>query len=330
MEDRDSALELGARAERGLRHADQLQVVPGAYALAEIQATLAQVVQADPSLGDPYWDLAVVQARFIGDFDLAAQSLAAARERDYTHPLMDRLEALIANRPQLPPAPTDAATRLYRLLLDLTVQAESRSEPLLHDDATGLPSADPAPRPASFGQYLQEARALCAGGEIDEDQLLQALAATTGMAGDTREYAQDLLRRVALDLAYQTFRKAATEAHLRTLLQQSMAIFGREPRAARRARRAADRGLAALALAPWLEGSELHADFLIARGQGLYYEAAARQQEAIACYQQAYRLKQRAGNAADAARLAGLLGTQVRHWIGRARIGGAVDLEGAT
>ena len=330
MEDRRSALELGARAERALRHADELGTVPDAYALGEILATLAQAVRADPSLGDPHWDLAVVQARFVGDVDLAAASLAAARARGYTHPMMDRLDALIAGRPPRPALPTDAASRLCRLLLDLAVQAESRAETLLHDDAPGLPSAHPAPRPASFGQYLQEARALCADGAIGEDRLLRALAATNAMSGDTREYAQDLLRRVALDLASQTFREAATEAHLGTLLQQSMAIFGREPRAARRARRGADRGLAALALAPWLQGSELHADFLIARGQGLYYEGAGREQEAIACYREAYRLKRRAGNAADAARLAGLLGTQVRHWIGRARVGGAIGLEAGT
>jgi len=332
MPDRQLALDRGARAERTLGYAELLHVAPAAYALDEIRATLTRAVEADPTLADPHWDLAVVCARFTGDYQAAAKHLAAAREQGDQHPMMDKLEALIMHRPTLSPEPTDAAARLRRLLLDLASQAESPAESLLHsetcDDSAEL-LGDPAatPRPASFGQYLREARALCAGGELSEAQAQQVLAATSEMAGDTREYAQDLLRRLSLDLAYPAFREAATEAHLRTLAQQAMAVFAPRPAAARRSRRAAQRGLAALELAPWLKGSELHADLLIACGQGLYYESAAHHQEAIACYQQAYRFKRSAGNEADAARLGGLLGTQVRHWMGKAVLGGVIGLE---
>jgi len=329
MADRQQALDCGASAERALRYADLLQVTPGAFALDEMQATLARAVQADPSLADPHWDLAVVNARFVGDFELAAKYLAAARERAYQHPMMSKLEALITSHPPMPPMPSDTSARLRRLLLDLATQAESSAEPLLHDESTELPGGEPAatPRPATFGQYLLEARTLCAAGTLSEAQAEKALAATHEMAGDTREYAQDLLRRLSLDLAYPAFREAAAQAHLRTLLAQSMATFGRQPAAARRSRRGADRGLAALEQAPWLKDSELHADLLIARGQGLYYEAPARIQEAIACYQQAHRLKRRAGNDVDAARLAQLLTTQIRHWMGQAVLSGAIGLQ---
>src|SRR5580765_971580 len=264
MPDRQLALDRGARAERTLGYAELLHVAPAAYALDEIRATLTRAVEADPTLADPHWDLAVVCARFTGDYQAAAKHLAAAREQGYQHPMMDKLEALIMHRPTLSPEPTDAAARLRRLLLDLASQAESPAESLLHsetcDDSAEL-LGDPAatPRPASFGQYLREARALCAGGELSEAQAQQVLAATSEMAGDTREYAQDLLRRLSLDLAYPAFREAATEAHLRTLAQQAMAVFAPRPAAARRSRRAAQRGLAALELAPWLKGSELHA-----------------------------------------------------------------------
>lgn len=261
-----------------MRYAGQLQVAPGPYAIAEIDAAVGQSRPASPA--------------------------ASAVE-------------------------PDTPTRLGRLLLDLAVQAESGMSGLLHDGASPLPFAEPtpSPRPATFDQYVNEARDVCAAGDPTEPQVLQLLEGTADMAGDTREYVQDLLRRLSLGLPWPGFREASARAHLETLTRQAMASFARQPAAARRSRRAAERGLAALELAPWLQGSELHADLLIARGQGLYYESAARQQEAIACYQQAYRFKRRAGNDADAARLAGLLGTQVRRWMGRAVLGGVIGLE---
>jgi tetratricopeptide (TPR) repeat protein len=237
----------------------------------------------------------------------------------------------------LPASPVPAAgeadtrTRLGLLLLDLAVQAESGMSGLLHDGASPLPFGEPTPssRPATFDQYVDEARALCATGDLTEPEAQHLLEATPGLAGDTREYVQDLLRRLSLALPWPGFRDAAARAHLGTLIEQAFATFGRQPAAARRSRRAADRGLAALETAPGLTSSDLHADLLIARGQGLYYEAAARQPEAIACYQQAYSIKRATGQLADADRLAGLLGQQVRHWMGQAVVGGVIGLQAA-
>jgi CHAT domain-containing protein len=220
-------------------------------------------------------------------------------------------------------------TRLAGLLLDLAVQAESPMSGLLNDGASPLPFGHPAPspRPATFEQYVDEARALCAAGDLAEPEARQLLEATPGLAGDTREYVLDLLRRLSLALPWPGFRDAAARAHLGTLVEQAFATFGRQPAAARRSRRAADRGLAALATAPALEGGNLHADLLIARGQGLYYEAATRQPEAIACYRQAWHIKRDTGRQVDADRLAGLLGQQVQRWMGRAVLGGVIGMQ---
>jgi tetratricopeptide (TPR) repeat protein len=319
MADWQLAWQREARAERALGYADGLCAPPSAYALGEIRATLAQALGASAALGD-------------------------------RHPLMDRVDAMVAQRPASVQPTLDAATQLRQLLLDMAIQAESVFQTLLFDE--GVPALlgdemSAAARPATFGQYLNEAVALCAGGGVDEAQAWQALAATSHLSGDTRELVQDLLRRLSLTLDLPPFRQAAADAHLRTLLQQAMAIAGHEPAgppqgripegaarryspeptAARRSRRAADRGLAALALAPWLKGSELEADFLIARGQGLYYESNRRHAEAITCWQQALRLKRRAGNSADADRLVMWLAKQVHHWMGKAVMGGFIGIE---
>ncbi|MBT9597075.1 MAG: CHAT domain-containing protein [Vitreoscilla sp.] len=231
----------------------------------------------------------------------------------------------------VPPASGEVGTcaRLAGLLLDLAVQAESPMSGLLHDGASPLPFGHPAPspRPATFEQYVDEALALCAAGDLAEPEARQLLEAMPGLAGDTREYVLDLLRRLSLALPWPGFRHAAARAHLGTLLEQAFATFGRQPAAARRSRRAAERGLAALSTAPALEGSNLHADLLIARGQGLYHEAEARQPEAIGCYLQAWRIKHDTGQQADADRLAGLLSGQVQRWMSQAVLAGAVGVQ---
>ena len=76
---RASALAHGGKGERALGLTDQLGVPPSSGGMALLEGQFAQAIQLDPTLPDPHWDLAVIQARFVGDFARAAAHLEDAR-----------------------------------------------------------------------------------------------------------------------------------------------------------------------------------------------------------------------------------------------------------
>jgi hypothetical protein len=60
-------------------------VLPAPDRLPWLEALFQEATETDPALPDPFWDLAVVNARFRGDFAEAQHFLTAARGLGYAH-----------------------------------------------------------------------------------------------------------------------------------------------------------------------------------------------------------------------------------------------------
>lgn len=93
---RFAALARGGKGEHILGSSEQIGVVPSPERLEQMIEIFNEAIAIDPTLADPYWDLAVIYGRFLDRPDLARANLAKARELDYWHPMMTALEALIA------------------------------------------------------------------------------------------------------------------------------------------------------------------------------------------------------------------------------------------
>lgn len=92
---RFAALARGGKGEHILESSDRLGVAPSLERLEEMIGIFEEAIEIDPTLADPYWDLAVIHGRFRQDATSARQYLAQARELGYQHPMMAALENLI-------------------------------------------------------------------------------------------------------------------------------------------------------------------------------------------------------------------------------------------
>lgn len=319
--DRMTALMLGGKAELVLRWADALRCAPTPGLLREVEEDLREAIAVDPTLADPHWDLAVISARYRADYAAAAERLSAAISLGYQHPMTHRLAALIEAKPPLQPVEDTPATRLRQTLLDLAAQAVGPQSGALLDEK---PSQDSAPLSGSgrtFGDYVAVAKSIAALDAIPEEELLQLLADSASVRGDAGEFVADFLRRLSESTKADVFLQNATDWHLQLLREMAFHHFdtrGEDAKWIQRSRRAAERGLEIITKSRAPINPDLHADLLIARGQALYYEKEDYAAEAIRCYHQALRLKRKAENAADVARLKDILWKQIDHRLGRA------------
>lgn len=319
--DRIMALILGSKAELVLKWADTLRTVPSPDLLKALEEDLREAINADPTLADPPWDLAVISARYRTDYTEAANYLRVAISLGCQHPMRQRLAELIRAKPPLQPVVGTPATRLRQLLLDLAVQAVGPQSGTLLDEEPSRDSTPLSGAGRTFGDYVAEAKLIAARDAIPEEECLRLLAESAGIGGDAGEFVADLLRRLSESTSADTFLQSATERHLQLLRKMAFHQFDMRSEGdqwIRRSRRAAERGLKIINKSRAPISPDLHADLLIARGQALYYEKEDNAAEAIRCYQQALRLKRKSGNAADAAKLKDILWKQIDHRLGRA------------
>ena len=85
----------GGKGEDILTTCDRAGVKPSPEQLDTMSALFKEAIALDPYLAAPYWDLAVIHARFLNQPDQAAAYLADAKRLGYKHALMKRLEAMI-------------------------------------------------------------------------------------------------------------------------------------------------------------------------------------------------------------------------------------------
>jgi len=85
----------GGKGEDILMTCDRAGVKPSPEQLDTMSALFKEAIALDPYLAAPYWDLAVIHARFLNQPDQAAAYLADAKRLGYKHALMKRLEAMI-------------------------------------------------------------------------------------------------------------------------------------------------------------------------------------------------------------------------------------------
>jgi hypothetical protein len=93
---RRAALARGGKGEFILAACDRAGVAPSTEEIGAMLVLFREAIALDPYLADPYWDLAVIHMRFLNDARKAADYLADAKRLHYKHPMMKRLEAMIA------------------------------------------------------------------------------------------------------------------------------------------------------------------------------------------------------------------------------------------
>jgi tetratricopeptide (TPR) repeat protein len=313
------ALVLGSRVELIMGWADALGVVPPDDMVARSEQSLRRAVESDPTVADVHWDLAVVLARYRGDYASAGESLRAALDLGYAHPMVPRLQALLAAQPPPPPAASEPGTLLRQLLLRLADQATSPDSRLLRARERG--NEQGAGPPATFGDYLAAAEALASAGDLTQFELLDLLDAAGVFQGSAAERVVALLREMAEGHEPGPFLDEATDRHLRLLRSTAFAHFGRRGEGVewvRSARGAAEAGLAIVDASPASVDPDLHAELLLAKGQALYAAGGELEAgEAIRCYADALSLKRRAEKVDDAARLEKMLWEQITHRVGK-------------
>ncbi len=94
---RFAALARGAKGEHALGAFDGVAVVPSTQRIDELIALFNEAISIDPTLADPYWDLAVIHGRFRKDPVSARSYLVEAKQLGYQHPMMSELEKLLAS-----------------------------------------------------------------------------------------------------------------------------------------------------------------------------------------------------------------------------------------
>ena len=85
----------GGKGEDILMSCDRAGVMPSPEQIDTMCGLFQEAIALDAYLADPYWDLAVIHARFLNQPDQAADYLGKAKRLGYKHPMMKRLEALI-------------------------------------------------------------------------------------------------------------------------------------------------------------------------------------------------------------------------------------------
>ena len=324
--DRMMALALGREAELIMDWADGLRVHPPADLLSLIEADLREATDVDPTLEDPYWDLAVINARYHADYGTAAKCLEEATVRGCIHPMMARLESMIQAKPPLESVPDIDAMRLRQLVLQLAVQAAGPMHScLLDEEESEVPTdkEDISKTLQTFGDYVREAKAIVAHESISEAQYMRILGDSRAITGDSSDYVTDLLRRVAEFVGEKLFLDHATGDHIRLIRDMAFHLFGkREEDSAwlKKSRRAAQRGLEVIEGSIATIDPDLHADLLFAKGKALYYEDDDQRYatEVIRCYQNALQLKRQAQNTAEVEKMKDILWRQIDHRVRQA------------
>lgn len=92
---RTAAYARGAKGEHILESGDRLGVQPAKNRIDQMIALFKEAIDLDPTIPDPYWDLAVINARFLDDHHVAAHYLNKAKKLGFNHPRMKTLEKMI-------------------------------------------------------------------------------------------------------------------------------------------------------------------------------------------------------------------------------------------
>jgi len=332
---RPTALAYGAKGELVMNWNDRLRLKPGPDLLAEMELVFRRAVAVDPTLADPYWDIAVLKARFAEDFDEARQFYEKAKDLGYYHPMMPALDDILHTR-RAPPAPrheSEEETRLRELLLKLAIHPNlplGRSfDPGQAPDAESL-VLDPA-----FQSYCRAAEEIVRSGKVSPAAYEGVLNDALAIGGDAGEYLLDLLRRVSFEYpGCEALQKSASEEHLTLLINASLSLR-RQSRtnndgAMRRARRTARRGLDIIkSTTQFAVDPDIHAEMLTAMGQ-TYARVESPGDlhlvETLRYYLRALDLKKEAGNAGDVQRLKELLRKIIEFLMPMAQLSGAVGL----
>jgi tetratricopeptide (TPR) repeat protein len=90
-----AALARGGKGEHILESFDRLGVAPSKDRIDQMIELFKEAIEIDPTLPDPYWDLAVIYARFLKEPRVASGYLNQAKKLGYEHPMMEKLEELI-------------------------------------------------------------------------------------------------------------------------------------------------------------------------------------------------------------------------------------------
>jgi len=94
---RRAALARGGKGELILTACDRSGEIPSKEQIDTMCDLFKEAIALDPYLADPYWDLAVIHARFLDQPEHAAGYLADAKRLGYKHAMMKQLEALIGS-----------------------------------------------------------------------------------------------------------------------------------------------------------------------------------------------------------------------------------------
>jgi CHAT domain-containing protein/tetratricopeptide (TPR) repeat protein len=314
-----AALAHAGKGELALGSADRLRATPSRAGLALLEAHFDQATQLDPNVPDPHWDLAVLKARFSGEFEAAARHLAAARQLGYTHPRMPQLAVMIQQGVaggRRPPSDLviDAETELRQLIWTLVTWPDLPLEGAPADlAAEAVFSSDPV-----FDRYCSRALQLVRDAKLDVTSFERVRQDTAILQGDAAEYAADLLRVTAAEFGDVDVLARATNAHLRILAESSFALRARVAEGAqwlRRARRAASRGVQIAESAGVPIDPDIHADLLLALGQTYAHPSNYDLPVTTRYYLQALDFKRTAGNVSDVKRLEQLLRQIIDHEV---------------
>jgi tetratricopeptide (TPR) repeat protein len=333
--DRLAALAYGGKGELILEWADRLRLKPGKDLLEQMESVFRRAIEVDPTLADPYWDIAVLRARFAEDFDEAQRCYTKARSMGYQHPMMPALEQMLHAR-QAPAGPvheSEDETSLRELLLKLAIHPdipfENIFDPRQHRGLESL-GDDPV-----FDTYYRAGIRIVKGGKLSSEAYESVLHDALLIGGDAGEYLLDVLRRISFEYSDNVdLQKLATEEHLKILARASFNLRGQsqsnDDTAMRRARRTARRGLDIIeSNTQFSVDPDIHADMLLAMGQ-IYSRVESpteiRLAETLTYYLPALDLKEKADNRNDVQSLKDLLGQIIEFLIPMAHLSGAVGL----
>ena len=313
---RQLALALGGKAELTMGRAEQLRIRPAVALLAEIETILGRAIETDQTLADPYWDMAVVKARFHDDFETAQRYLSQALQLRYQHPKLLALTNLIEQGLAGGAAPgnrspsSEGETELRQLILRLIEEG---------------------PEKPGFDSYCRKAIDLVRAGRVCLTIFQRVRQDCRNLQGDDIDYATDLLRVLSAEFHDPAVLTEATEEHLRILAQISFAAraqLDRDPQSLHRGRRIARRGLKIVEQSDVHIDPNVRADLLLALGQTFSHPSDYHLGEAILHYKQALVLKEAANNLDDVKRPKDLLRQIISYQVQRAHFAPDMPLIG--
>jgi tetratricopeptide (TPR) repeat protein len=202
-------------------------------------------------------------------------------------------------------------------------------------DILNEPPKELKEREPVFTWYCNKVIDLIRIGKVSIDDLRETMFSANQLTGPNTEYVLDLLRVAANQFDDSMIQAEATERFLRLLLERynsdfnaaQLATEGEERnRLLRRSKRIADRALEAIEATDTKIEPDLHSEVLLAKGQAIHAMDVRRVRETVEYYQQALKLKRKAGNTKDVKRLIDLfwreIDKSVINAIGALRIGG--------